>query len=374
PYLFCYGPSPREKVTWGTRERGRPGALAARAGATANPCPKMASLAGRDAVRHIRAAARNRATPPARNRAMPPARNRALCELPYRSPYDWEQMVEFLRMRVVPGVEAIDGETYVRTAREGDAKGWIRVSPARGDALLLEVSPDLVGARDAMARRVRRLFDLDADPAAIAATLGRDRRLARLIARRPGLRVPRGFDPAEIATRAILGQQVTVAAARTLAGRLARTLGDPIATPIAGLDRLWPSPAQIAETTAATLIGIPLTRARAHALSSVMTAIVEKKLVLHGKEVDVAPANGTLHATMEQAIAGMIELPGIGPWTANYIAMRGLAWSDAFPEGDLILRQALGDATPRACRALAERWRPFRAYATVHLWMNHTKE
>lgn len=283
-------------------------------------------------------------------------------------------MLDFLRMRAVPGVEAIDGESYVRTARDGDAKGWIRVSASRGDALRLEVSPELVTSRDEMARRVRRLFDLDADPAEIAKTLGQDRRLARLIARRPGLRVPRGFDPAEIATRAILGQQVTVAAARTLAGRLARTLGDPIATPLEGLDRVWPLPSRIANATAATLIGIPLTRARANALSCVMTAIVEKKLVLHGKEVDAKTADAALHGSMEQIIAAMIELPGIGPWTANYIAMRGLAWSDAFPEGDLVLRQALGDATPRACRALAERWRPFRAYATVHLWMNHTKE
>jgi AraC family transcriptional regulator of adaptative response / DNA-3-methyladenine glycosylase II len=278
-------------------------------------------------------------------------------------------------MRAVPGVETVEGEAYVRTAHEKDESGWIRVSKSpQKDALILEVSPDLVAARDLIVRRVRRLFDLDADPAAIAAKLGRDKRLARLLAKRPGLRVPRGFDPAEIAVRAILGQQVTVAAARTLAGRLARTLGEPIATPHAGVDRLWPTPKQIAAALPATLVGIPLTRARATAITGVMTAIAEERLVLHGNEIDGSSADSVMTAKVESTIAAMIELRGIGPWTANYIAMRGLAWSDAFPEGDLVLRQALDGATPRACRERAQRWRPFRAYATVHLWMDHTKE
>jgi AraC family transcriptional regulator of adaptative response / DNA-3-methyladenine glycosylase II len=282
-------------------------------------------------------------------------------------------MREFLRLRAVPGVEAVEGDAYLRTAREGDATGFIRVTPARRNALTLEIAPGLAPHHETIARRVRRLFDLDADPAQIAKALGRDRRLARLVALRPGLRVARGYDAAEIATRAILGQQVTVAAARTLAGRLARTLGDPLATPHEGLDRIWPTPRQISVALPATLLGIPLTRARAEALAVVMTAIAERRLVLEDAIGDPRDAAGDRREAMERLLADMIALRGIGPWTAHYIAMRGLGWSDAFPEGDLVLRQALGNATARACRVHAERWRPFRAYATVHLWAHHTK-
>lgn len=302
---------------------------------------------------------------------VPAPRDPARIELRYREPYDWEHMREFLRMRAVPGVETVLGDAYLRTAREGGHAGFIRVAPARRGALTLEISPALAAHRESLVRRVRRLFDLDADPAEIAKTLGRDRRLARLVARRPGLRVARGFDAAEIATRAVLGQQVTVAAARTLAGRLARTLGDPLATPHEGLERLWPTPRQIASALPATLLGIPLTRARAGALGVVMTAIAEGRLALEDTSGSAASADP--REAMERLLTDMIALRGIGPWTANYIAMRGLGWSDAFPEGDLVLRQALGNATARACRARAERWRPFRAYATVHLWANHTK-
>jgi AraC family transcriptional regulator of adaptative response / DNA-3-methyladenine glycosylase II len=282
-------------------------------------------------------------------------------------------MREFLRMRAVPGVEKVEGDAYLRTAREGDAVGFIRVAPLGRHSLALELSPGLAEKHESLVQRVRRLFDLDADPAQIAKILGKDRRLAALVARRPGLRVARGFDAAEIATRAILGQQVTVGAARTLAGRLARTLGDPLPTPHDGLERLWPTPRQLADALPVTLIGIPLTRARAEAVRGVMTAIAEGRLQLDGGSGDPRGTSTELRLAMEQRLARMIELRGIGPWTANYIAMRGLGWSDAFPEGDLVLRQALGNATTRACRERAEGWRPFRSYATVHLWANHTK-
>jgi AraC family transcriptional regulator of adaptative response / DNA-3-methyladenine glycosylase II len=198
------------------------------------------------------------------------------------------------------------------------------------------------------------------------ARLGEDPRLARLVERRPGLRVPRAFDAAELAARAVLGQQVTVAAARTLAGRLARALGDPLETPFAELDRLWPTPGQIARAPQASLLAIPLTRARAGALGHLMLAIVERRLSLRAADAD------TSAAAIENTLAKLVDLPGIGPWTAHYIAMRALAWSDAFPEGDLVLRKALGGATARVCRTEAERWRPFRAYAAVHLWASQT--
>jgi AraC family transcriptional regulator of adaptative response / DNA-3-methyladenine glycosylase II len=287
--------------------------------------------------------------------------------LPYLPPLDWEAMRSFLRLRAVPGVEQVDDDAYQRTVRCGDRTGWIRVSP--GDlrrSLVLEISPSLRAVQPLIVARVRRLFDLDADPARIGARLSEDPRLAGLVERRPGLRVPRAFDTAELAARAILGQQVTVAAARTLAGRLARAFGDAIETPWASLDRLWPTPAQLARPPTSSLVAIPLTRARAGALGHLMSAIAERRLSLDDVEAD-APA-----AAIERTLAKLVELPGIGPWTAHYIAMRGLAWSDAFPDGDLVLRKALGGATARACRTEAQRWRPFRSYAALHLWMSQS--
>jgi len=285
-------------------------------------------------------------------------------ELGYRPPYDWEGIRDFFRLRAVPGVECVENEAYLRTVRSGDRTGWIRVAPGkRGRSLVLEVSPALVQARATIVEGVRRLFDLDADPAFIGQRLSQDPRLARLVKLRPGLRVPRAFDPAEIAARAVLGQQVTVAAARTLAGRLARAMGDVIETPFESLDRLWPTPARLAALPLSSLVSIPLTRARANALGHLMSAIAEERISL----AVGAPRSAALRENIERTMASMVELPGIGPWTANYIAMRGLAWSDAFPEGDIVLRKALG-GTARACLAHAERWRPFRAYAALHLW------
>jgi AraC family transcriptional regulator of adaptative response / DNA-3-methyladenine glycosylase II len=298
--------------------------------------------------------------------------------LSYAPPYDWEQVRDFFRMRAIPGVELAEEHAYIRTVRVGDRTGFIRVTPRKKHtSLRLEISRSLARARDRVAHHVRRMFDLDADPAAIGAQLSRDPRLAHLVELRPGLRVPRAFDGAEMAARAILGQQVTVAAARTLAGRIARTFGEPIETPFAGVDRVWPAPLALAGRADA-LVTIPLTRARAKALAHLMTEIADDRLSFAAIEMNGFGARkaptALLDATrMEAMLAQMDALPGIGPWTANYIAMRGLAWSDAFPEGDLVLRQALGGATARACRERAERWRPFRAYATLHLWTNHTR-
>jgi AraC family transcriptional regulator of adaptative response / DNA-3-methyladenine glycosylase II len=280
---------------------------------------------------------------------------------------DWEAIREFLRLRAVSGVEQVEDGVYQRTVRSGEHTGWIRVSPGTlPSALRLEMSPSLRGCQSNIVDRVRRMFDLDADPALISARLSEDPRLAALVKGRPGLRVPRAFDSAELAARAVLGQQVTVAAARTLAGRLARAFGDAIETPFVSLDRLWPTARQIARSSQEALLAIPLTRARAGALGHLMSALAQGTLSL-----DAADA-GAQATIVEGTLAKLVEMPGIGPWTANYIAMRALAWSDAFPEGDIVLRKALGGATARACRTEAERWRPFRAYAAVHLWMSQT--
>jgi AraC family transcriptional regulator of adaptative response / DNA-3-methyladenine glycosylase II len=295
-------------------------------------------------------------------------RERCPLKLDYLPPYDWEGVRDFLALRAVPGVEHVQDGAYLRTVRSGDRVGWIRVTQGKlRKSLALELSPSLFAVRRTVALRVRRLFDLDADPVLIGARLRRDPRLAELVKRRPGLRVPRAFDVAEMGVRAILGQQVTVAAARTLAGRIARSFGETIETPFAALDRLWPITAHLAHLPLSALLAIPLTRSRAAAVLHWMAGIVERKISLYDQG---APP---LAEDIEGTLSSMVELPGIGPWTANYIAMRGLGWSDAFPEGDLVLRQALGGATPRVCRAHAERWRPFRAYAVLHLWTNHTK-
>jgi AraC family transcriptional regulator of adaptative response / DNA-3-methyladenine glycosylase II len=302
-------------------------------------------------------------------------------------------------------VETCDGETYRRTFSIGGAAGRLairveRSAPTpRGEAGALEVEVELaprmpVEPRSSMAsgealdptgplateiaRRVRRLIALDVDPAAVAAHLSRDPRLRASVRARPGLRVPGAWDPFELAVRAVLGQQVSVAAARTLAGRLAAAHGvrlagaGPAAAHGAGPAAadahaaasapglpglLFPSPAAIASADPATF-GMP--RVRAAALRALAAAVAEGQVAL-------AP-----RATLEETVADLDRLPGVGPWTAHYIAMRAYADPDAFPAGDLGVRRALGTAgapaSEREAERRAERWRPFRAYAVMHLW------
>jgi AraC family transcriptional regulator of adaptative response / DNA-3-methyladenine glycosylase II len=209
--------------------------------------------------------------------------------------------------------------------------------------------------------RLRRVFDLDADVETIGAHLASDPRLAPLVAARPGLRVPGAWDPFELAVRAILGQQVSVAAATTLAGRLVAAHGAPLATPVADdqLRFVFPEPAVLA---AADLTPIGLTRARARALAAFAAAVV--------RDPDLLATASSLDA----AVTKLSALDGVGDWTAQYIAMRALREPDAFPASDLGLRRALetaaGRPSPRALVAAAERWRPWRAYAVLHLWLS----
>ncbi len=207
--------------------------------------------------------------------------------------------------------------------------------------------------------RLRRLLDLDADSAAIDAHLARDPLLAPRIAARPGLRVPGAWDPFELAVRAVLGQQVSVAAARTLAARLAARHGAPLAGGGPGLERLFPAPRALAE---GDLGGLGLTGARVAALQGLARAVIEEPALL-------APASD-----LEATVTRLSALPGIGRWTAQYVAMRALREPDAFPEGDLGLLRALETGgvrgSPAALRARSEAWRPWRAYAALHLWMD----
>ncbi len=281
--------------------------------------------------------------------------------LPHRAPLAADELLAFLGARTVPGVEEVteDG-TYRRTLDLPRAPGVVEVALPGGDggAAHVVATLRLGDLRDlgAAVERTRRLLDLDADPVAVADLLGRDPHLAAVVARAPGRRVPGTVDGAELAVRAVLGQQVSVAGARTLAGRLVAALGRPLAEPSGGLTHLFPSAAALADDDL-TAVGMP--EARKRAMRS-LAAAVDGGLVLD-------PA-----ADREDTRAALLVLPGIGPWTASYVAMRALADPDVFLASDLGVRHGLAAVglpdDPTEAAALAERWRPWRSYAVLHLW------
>ena len=284
-------------------------------------------------------------------------------DLPYRPPLAWDALLAFLAPRASAGVEHVADSCYSRTVAIGDSRGWVRVAPSpRGSALRAHVSGSLAPVLMAVAARLRALFDLAADPARIESQLGADPSLGALVARRPGLRVPGAFDGFELLARAILGQQVSVAAATTLAARLGERFGEPIVTPLPGLTRLTPSAARIASARVDALAAVGHTRARAECLRAAARACADGAL-------DLAP--GADPGAVREAL---LALPGIGPWTADYVLMRAVAWPDAFPHGDLGLRRALGIDDPRAVLGRAEAWRPWRAYGALQLWTSLAKE
>jgi AraC family transcriptional regulator of adaptative response / DNA-3-methyladenine glycosylase II len=277
-------------------------------------------------------------------------------KLSYRPPLEWDGHLDFLSLRAIPGVERIANGAYERSVEIDGKAGLVRVTQMSGtDCLRLDVGPELAGALMTIVERMRRVFDLRADPAEICEVLGRDPLLRERVRCRPGLRIPGAFDGFEMAIRAILGQQVTVKGASTLAGRIAHRYG----RPLAGDDDfvLFPHAADLAE---ADFDGIGLPKARAATIRALATA-----LALGTIDLD---ATRDLNETIE----ALERLPGIGAWTANYIAIRALGEPDAFPDSDLGLRKAVGGnkglATPATVRERAEAWRPWRAYGAVHLW------
>jgi AraC family transcriptional regulator of adaptative response / DNA-3-methyladenine glycosylase II len=277
--------------------------------------------------------------------------------LPYRPPLDWHRLLAFVQKRCSAGLEVVEGTTYRRTVRLGRSAGWISVShDAAAPRLTVELSPTLAPVRDEVAARLRALFDLDADPEVIAAALRRDRLLAPSVKRDPGLRVAGAFDGFEAAVRIVLGQQVSVAAASTIGGRLARGLGAPIETPFPKLDRVPVPPEAIVEAGEDRIAGIGMPGARARTLVTLARAVLDGSLLLR-------PG-----APLEETRARLLELPGVGPWTADMIAMRALGSADAFPAGDLGVLRALGTRSILEAEARAEAWRPWRAYAAMHLW------
>jgi AraC family transcriptional regulator of adaptative response / DNA-3-methyladenine glycosylase II len=278
----------------------------------------------------------------------------------YRPPYDFAAMLDFLRGRALPGIEQVDAQGYTRVIGPATAPAWLRVDPWPGDehALRLSVRGAPPNRLLDIVARVRRMFDLDADPPAISAVLSRDPRLRPLLRRRPGLRIPSGWDGFEIAVRAVLGQQVSVAAARTFTARLARQFGSALPGDAGdGFQHLFPTPGSLADADVER-IGLP--RKRADTVRAVARAVLAGDVDTGGER------------TLDDFVARWCELPGIGPWTAHYIALRALGHPDAFPAGDLVLQKAAsGDGARLGAAALATRaeaWRPWRAYAVIHLW------
>lgn len=280
-------------------------------------------------------------------------------QLTYRPPYDWQGMLEFLSVRMLKGAEWITKDSYSRTVRLGKHKGWIVVRHVpENRALMVEFTQSLTPVLPALLGRLRNLFDLSARPDLINAQLSQDKTLKRMVAKNPGLRVPGAFDGFEQAIRAVLGQQVTVKAATTLACRFVAALGEKIETPFPELNRLSPLPERIGKTPVGGIAKLGIVSARAKSIIALAKAYEAKEL-----ELDVG-------AHPENVINKLIELPGIGQWTAHYIAMRALRWPDAFPKEDLAVRNNLGRVTPKLAEKMSRAWRPWRSYAVLHIWRN----
>ncbi|CAN5560170.1 hypothetical protein BH10ACT11_BH10ACT11_04830 [soil metagenome] len=277
-------------------------------------------------------------------------------QLEVATPFDAEGMLGFLGTRAIAGIEEVSDGTYRRSLRLQGGPALVEVGIA-ANAVEVELWPTRSVDRAEASAAVRRLFDLDTDPGPIDRALSTDPLMAPLVARRPGRRLPGAVEPGEMAMRAVLGQQVSVAAGITLAGRLVTELGEPLAEPRGAVTHLLPTMDRLAGVDPASL-AMPASRKRA--LVAICSALADGSL-------DLSPG-----ADPEGARAAMVALPGIGPWTAEYVAMRGLGDGDAFLASDLGVRRALErlgvDGSPSNALEIAKRWRPFRAYAQQHLW------
>ena len=308
---------------------------------TALPMPTVAYAAGFGSVRRFNAAFRDRfKRPPTEVRRASRATDVLVARLDFRPPLLWEALLAFLRLRAVPGVCSIDDASYTRTLRIGRDCGVVSVRRATESSLEARISLELALHLFEVVARLRALFDLDARPDAIADFFADDPTLGPIVLERPGLRVPGAADGFEVAVRTILGQQVSVAGATTLSGRFAEAFGDRVAGRLC-----FPTRETIARATVSDVQAIGMPRRRAQTLIDVGAS-------------DIDLDTGAPLAT----ITALRSIPGIGPWTANYIAMRALRWPDAYPENDLVLDRRGGSAEA------AERWRPWRSYAAMYLW------
>lgn len=281
--------------------------------------------------------------------------------LSYRTPFDWEQLLGFLSRRAIPQVEAVADGAYFRTVRLSrqniEYTGFLEVrhDPAKR-MLIVKLSDTLAPVCVMVLDRIKRLFDLEADSMAINKVLG------PLAKDRPGLRVPGSFDSFEMSVRAILGQQISVIGARTLAGRIVTRFGTPLQVPVPSLGYLFPSASRMARTTVDEIGQLGIIGRRAETIIALAKAISRGELLLE-------PGN-----RVEGTLRQLRKIPGIGEWTAQYLAMRALSWPDAFPHTDLGICKALGEKNPKHVLEITEKWRPWRAYAALHLWSSLEKK
>ncbi len=333
---------------------------------TGLPITQVALISGFGSVRRFNAAFLSHygLNPTALRRQGAPVGGQGIAvRLGYRPPYDVPAMLRFFSQRVIPAMECVTPEAAMpgiqRTCRIESGghvhSGWLTVAfDTARHQLLLQVSDSLREVLPLVIRRVRATFDLDADPQAINAVLHAS------FPAGDGLRVPGALDGYELAVRAVLGQQITVAAARTLAQRLVDSLGEAIETPWPPLNRLFPSPAVLAAASGDTLGQLGIVRQRQTAIVGIARAVANQQLQLHGG------------ADVQATIAALKALPGIGDWTAQYIAMRALRWPDAFPAGDVALHKALGvqgrKQPTKEAEAASQMWKPWRSYAVIRAW------
>lgn len=278
--------------------------------------------------------------------------------LTYQPPYDWQWMTAFLGARALQGIEQQDGDYYQRTLAVMHngvrLTGWLRLRPlADINSVELEISPSLEPVTDSVAKQVRRLLDLDAQPLLIAEGLG------PLAENAVGLRLPGCINRFELTVRAILGQLVSVKMAATLATRLTEKWGEPVSTPFAALTHLFPSPAAMAKLTVDDLRGIGVQAKRAACLINIAQAVEEGRLPLD----DITD--------VQEGVRLLLGMPGIGSWTASYVAMRAWSAPDVFLGGDYLIKQRFPGMTPGEIARSAEVWKPWRTYATLHLWFNN---
>lgn len=277
--------------------------------------------------------------------------------LPYRPPLAWTWLLAYLKRRAIPGVEHVTDAIYARTVVIQNCRGWVRVTHApEKHALQVELSASLLPVLAQVLSRIRQLFDLDASPQRVADHFAADEMLGPKVSKEPGLRVPGAFDGFETALRTILGQQISVAAATTMMARLNAAYAEPACTPIAALNR-WPLCArQIAGLQIDDFGGMGIIRQRGISILTLARELVANNLRL-------VPGLNTA-ITMSR----LLDIPGVGPWTVEYLSMRVLRWPDAFPASDLGVRIALGRVTPKEAEQRSQPWRPWRAYAVQHLW------
>ena len=326
---------------------------------TALPITEIAFAAGFQSLRRFNAAFLERfaTSPSSARRGAAVGGDSITVRLGFRAPFAWRELLRFTGTHAMPGAEEVDGEVYRRTVRIGDRTGWIAVGPpdAHRGTLPIEISASLTRVLVPLLARIRALFDLDAEPARVEAHLGGDPTLAPRIAAHPGLRVPGGFDGFELAARAILGQQISVRGATTLAGRIVAAIGEPIVTPFPSLSRTSPDAASFARAGEETLARLGVMPARARSLVALARAVTDGLCLAPGADPD-------------EARARLLAIPGVGPWTAEVVLMRAIRSPDAFPHADLGILRALGGAVPKAALAAAEAWRPWRSYAAQLLW------